>query len=234
MPVAREDGLPWTLIRIEEGATDDGPWTLIDTLNMTPLDSDPSQPMARSFTTTLATLTEGWYRVSFRDAAAHIAYSIPIHNVSPNAAPWTPSLSDIGLLILSRTRDKYGNLAGTFTAETEPTEEQAVRIAQKAAVDMADAMGDDIPEKLWDDAAEVVAKKAAMIIELSYYSDQVNTDRSIYPQLEKEYELQLANLQRAITLFKEGETDVTTSGVAKKASWGFRDPSTSLGFNTCW
>lgn len=69
VPIARDDSTPWTQARIEEGATVSGPWTTIDTINLDPVDADPSKPASRSFTTELASDTPDlWYRVVFLDA----------------------------------------------------------------------------------------------------------------------------------------------------------------------
>jgi hypothetical protein len=66
-PVARYDGLPWTQVRIEEAATEDGTYAEIETISLSPVDTDPTDPDARSFTTELANDGELWYRVIFVD-----------------------------------------------------------------------------------------------------------------------------------------------------------------------
>jgi hypothetical protein len=69
-PTPRYDGNPWTNVQVEEGATVDGPWVLIDTLAISPVDSDPENPATRSFTTELASDTDGlWYRLIFIDGS---------------------------------------------------------------------------------------------------------------------------------------------------------------------
>lgn len=77
-PIAREDGQPWTSVEIYEGPSALGPWTLIDTLDLDPVDVDPSSPQSRSFTTTEGTLDFGWYRVTFRDAANNRQETTPV------------------------------------------------------------------------------------------------------------------------------------------------------------
>lgn len=66
VPPARFDTVPWTSVKISEGAVQSGPFNLIDTQAITP-DVDPSQPQVRSFTTALAQLPSGWYQVVFYD-----------------------------------------------------------------------------------------------------------------------------------------------------------------------
>ena len=69
-PPKRYDGLPFTQALIQEAATSAGPWTTLETKTLSPVDADPANPATRSFTTALATLAAGWYRILWRDAAA--------------------------------------------------------------------------------------------------------------------------------------------------------------------
>lgn len=68
LPPPRYDGRPWTTVQIEEAATADGTFALIDTQTISPVDVDPAHPAYRSFTTELASETVGlWYRLIFLD-----------------------------------------------------------------------------------------------------------------------------------------------------------------------
>jgi hypothetical protein len=84
VPGARYDGLPWVEGRIEEGAGPDGPWTALETQPLSPVDTDPTAPANRDFTTTLASSATGWFRVVFIDAASHLQESSAVY-VNPNA-----------------------------------------------------------------------------------------------------------------------------------------------------
>ncbi len=87
-PPQRFDTLPWTDVQIEEAASDTGTWTIIDTLALSPVDSDPADPQARSFTTANGTATDQWYRISFVDAALRLSEPTePVQNVPGNAPP---------------------------------------------------------------------------------------------------------------------------------------------------
>jgi len=69
LPAARYDSLPWTEADIEEGTTTDGPWVLLETIALSPVDADPTNPAYRDFTTELASDDEDlWYRIVFKDA----------------------------------------------------------------------------------------------------------------------------------------------------------------------
>lgn len=68
-PPARYDLVPWTDAQIEEAATEDGSYAVIDTVSLGVVDPDPSAPAARNFTTILGSDNDLWYRVVFLDAA---------------------------------------------------------------------------------------------------------------------------------------------------------------------
>lgn len=93
VPGARADGRPWTVVRVEEAANVTGPFALIDTLALdgtsvvpSGLDVDPSRPQARSLTTMEAQLVNGWYRVSFADAAGALDPPSAAVQAQPSAA----------------------------------------------------------------------------------------------------------------------------------------------------
>ena len=71
VPPARYDAVAWTAARIEEAATSAGPWSQIDELTLTPVDSDPVHPASRDLTTSLADDAMNlWYRIIFVDAGS--------------------------------------------------------------------------------------------------------------------------------------------------------------------
>lgn len=87
-PSPRYDSLPWTEVRIEEAADQDGPWTQIDVIALSPVDLDPENPQARSFTTQEGTGESLWYRVVFADADGDtLQPTEPVHNTSESNPP---------------------------------------------------------------------------------------------------------------------------------------------------
>ena len=68
-PPARYDGLPFTEVDIRESATETGTYSVLETIALSPTDSDPENPALRNFTTALATEAEGWYVIRWRDDA---------------------------------------------------------------------------------------------------------------------------------------------------------------------
>lgn len=80
-PPARFDSLPWTDVLIQEADTEDGTYTQIDSIALSPVDADPSEPDYRDFTTQNGTADELWYRIVFKDADGDLSTpSLPIQN----------------------------------------------------------------------------------------------------------------------------------------------------------
>lgn len=71
LPPARFDDEPWTEAQIDEAPEATGPWTTIDTIELDPVDDDPTSPQLRSFTTPNGTALNLWYRVIFLDGDAN-------------------------------------------------------------------------------------------------------------------------------------------------------------------
>lgn len=114
-PSPRYDSIPWTDVQIEEGATSSGPWTVIDTIALSPVDSNPAVPMWRDFTTELASDTPGlWYRVTFLDATADSSQPTnPVQNteagVAPGAGPCTDWISGADVAAVCSALDTSGD-----------------------------------------------------------------------------------------------------------------------------
>lgn len=86
-PPARFDLEPWTDVRIEEASSEDGTYTAIDTLALSPVDPDPSNPAARDFTTAQGTAADLWYQVVFLDASLNESEpTTPVQNVSSSVS----------------------------------------------------------------------------------------------------------------------------------------------------
>jgi len=201
-PVPRFDDIAWSTVMIEEGPTEGGPWTLIDTQPLSPMDIDPANPMARSFTTDNATMEHGWYRILFGDVNNNIVETAPTFNGEP--IEWTPTLQDVGHVVLVRTVDSNGNTLGTFTDDTKPTDDQCRVLIQKAVDDVLPLIGSDIPEELISEAQNVASIRTAMYIELTYYGNEVAMNRSVYPELKTLFDEKVATLAKAVASIEAG------------------------------
>lgn len=105
----------------------------------------------------------------------------------------------VGSLLRARTRDPDGNEVGTFNAQTRPTDTQVGDLLAVAVGDLASDTGLEIPEAFWVQAGNVATYKAAMLVELSYFPEQVAAGRSPYEQIRELYLEALASLKTALT-----------------------------------
>jgi hypothetical protein len=138
-PPARFDDLPWTQVRIEEGATSAGTWTLIDTLDISPVDSDPSRPGSHDFTTVHGTAVDLWYRLTYVDAASSTsAPTDPVQNLQGAVAAYatTDDLFRI-LKVRSPTSDQTAAAQGDLdTATIEINAEISLLTDQMTSADL--------------------------------------------------------------------------------------------------
>lgn len=195
-PPPRFDGLPWTQVRIDESPAQSGPWTALETIPLV-LDPDPSNPAVRDVTTELATLPLGWYRLQFIDASGDL--SAPTEPVFAGAGiGYRPELVDIGALLRARTTDTNGAELGTFTGETRPTAAEVDRLVDQAIRDVAGIVGVDPPADTLDIVRGVVALRAAILVERSYFPEQIRGDQSLYNALRDDYKDQLKMATEAV------------------------------------
>jgi len=87
-PPPRYDGLPWTQVRIEEAPTPLDAFYELETQPLTPVDTDPTQPAYRAFTTELGTALGYWYQILFVDATGDVSQpTLPVQNVASSGEP---------------------------------------------------------------------------------------------------------------------------------------------------
>jgi hypothetical protein len=136
-PPPRFDALAWTEARIYEMAEADSleaDWTLIDTLALSPVDADPSDPAYRSFTTENGTADLLWYRVVFADANGDVASpTTAVQNVASSVAPYA-TVAELARILKIRTP----------SAEQETAMERVLLVAAgeiNSEVDLAEDEG---------------------------------------------------------------------------------------------
>jgi hypothetical protein len=234
-PPPKFDGIPWNSIHIEESIGSSGPWTEIDVQPLSPLDSNPTEPMARAFTTDQATLPNGWYQIIFHDPAASTAVpTVPIQNIPSETMPYLPTLADIGALMRARTVTVMGDEVGTFNEDTRPTGEEVNRLIVQAADDVMAGFDVDIPPGAYRYAKQAIIYRTAMLVELGYWPEQINTGRSPYPQYAAMFDNFMLNLEKAIER-EQGELitgeDALSPGMA---AYTFPDTSILVGWSTRW
>lgn len=118
-PAPRYDALPWTLARIQEAAAAAGPWTLLETVALSPLDADPANPAYRDFTTALGTAEEQWYRIVFLDAGGSTGLpTVPVQNVADDR-PVYASVADLAQLLKVSATTRHDDLMRVLKAAAD-------------------------------------------------------------------------------------------------------------------
>ena len=104
-PAPRYDSVPWTAAELYEGTTVDGPWVLIDTFTLSPVDADPASPAYRDFTTELADdAMDLWYYFIFKDATGDDSQpTAPIQNTEADAFTSYGSVLELFRILKIRT-----------------------------------------------------------------------------------------------------------------------------------
>ena len=146
---------------------------------------------------------------------------------------YAPVVQDVGNILRARTKTRAGAEVGTFNADTRPTDTQVEGLINKAANDVAMVVGSDIPPLVFEDAKGVVALRAALLIELGYFPEQIGSGKSPYAQLKQLYDDDLKNLVAAVT---RAGGDPQEAGAPMKPTGGF--PMTGdpfiIGRRTAW
>jgi hypothetical protein len=221
IPPPRYDNKPFTSIRIEEGPTDLGAWTTLATIALVPTDTDPTNPMPRSFSIENATLEQGWYRLTWLDVDGDMTQPLdPIHNVPVETFDFLPSVGQVADYIRARTKDNLGNEIGTFTNQTRPTAQAVESIIQKAASDLALILDTDIPGEMNGQVADLIALGAALRVEISYFPEQVGTDKTAYAELKELYDDMLERVQIALAR-EQAELETGDEGASGHVAFGF-------------
>ena len=113
-------------------------------------------------------------------------------------APARPSVDDVAALIRARTKTAGGDEIGTFTPETRPTDVQVQQLIILAEGDVLVQTGSKLGQVSATEATSMIALRAACFVELSYWPEQIRTDRSAYEQLWRMYEAGMVNLLAGI------------------------------------
>jgi len=196
-PSPRQDGLLWTQAVIQQAAVADpatgepGSWTTIDTKAITTY-PDATDPPSLSFTTELATALPGWYRVIFQDASGDQEFTLPRLF---SGVTFRPSTRDVALYIKNRTVDKNNNFLGDFknggvvaggTAVSADEVEDLIQKAEQRVLRLLDVDPNvPIPTESQAAVTDLMALYAAMLVEITKYSEQIQRQTSPYPQLKE-------------------------------------------------
>lgn len=233
-PPARYDEptVAWSHIGIEEGATAQGPWTQIEERPIV-ADPTPNSPNPIDLTV-MSSVEDGWYRFRFRDASNVFSeYSVPVQNPSDvvGISGYRPALSDLGAIMRARTRTDSSVELGTFTTDTRPTAIEADAMISQA-LDVVSTQLGNVPRRLAGLASALVALRAAMYVETSFYPEDTNSDQSAYQRYREMYDDALASYT---TAYEGGrQVDRPGAGLFSLRIGTFytapRDPTDLLGY----
>lgn len=221
-PAKRYDGVPFTYVVVQE-SSDTITWADIDTINFSDPDADPSNPQARNFTTTQATLDSGYYRLRWLDASTGIFVSDPVHYVPADEAPdvdWAPTVMDVASLDNARTYNDMGVYAGVFTNETRPTATAVQDLIGQATAAVSAEVGKNIcNEELQDRAKSMAAIYTAMLIEVGYFPEQINRDQSPFNSWQSMWSDGIGKLKEDVS-YQCGGIDTEGEGLQPAGNFG--------------
>lgn len=135
-PAPRYDATAWTAVNIEEGTASVGPWVLLEQIALSPVDSDPSNPAYRNFTTELATGPDLWYRLTFVDASGDTGLpTVPVQNSAPGR-PVYATVEELATILRVSATSRHAALLRVL-------ESAALEIDQE--IGTADKFGNSLP-----------------------------------------------------------------------------------------
>jgi hypothetical protein len=105
-PSPRFDGKAWTKAKIEGGESVNGPWTAIETVTLSPVDSDPTKPQARNFSTEHATSAQTWVRVVFEDGDGDEQFTSPVSLLPLASAADLTTLANVRAFLQKQGADQ--------------------------------------------------------------------------------------------------------------------------------
>jgi len=162
---------------------------------------------------------------------------------APPIPDYWPSPTDVAALLRARTQDDTDVEVGDWTDTTRPTRDQVDDLIARAAALVSTRTGslDGLPCKNADDirsaAGYTIAIQTAMLIELSYYPEQVDTPRSAYEHYRDLFTQLIDELLRGIeSCWASGDDGAPVPDDAPASpSWFFMpDCGGLVGWRTRW
>lgn len=142
------------------------------------------------------------------------------------APAWAPTTADVGSILHARTTEVgTGETLGDFGPTTIPTGVQVDGIIERAAAEVVAAVG-AIPAPTATIDAQATAKTAVtylagMMVELSFFPNQVGDDNDVYARLEARFNNLMATLAAQIAdVISASTAEVDDSGAATNMAVG--------------
>lgn len=157
---------------------------------------------------------------------------------------YPPTVDDVGALLRARTQDSHDDELGTFTDDTRPTaEEVQIIIAQATSIVLGRTGKMDSPPMTCDTAPDLrtnaqtaITMLAVMLVELSYFPEQVRSDRSAFEDYRSLWNDTMTALIDAAAECRGGEVIPDDGGSYNPGpSWAFPvDGGGMVGWETRW
>lgn len=140
---------------------------------------------------------------------------------------WAPDVQDVADLLVTRTRTDGGRLLDIFNQDTIPTADQVSRYITRGVSRIIGRLGSSVmpSTEIAAEANELATIYAGMRVELSFFSEQINTNRSPYLELKKLWDDGLVALKDRFD--QETTTDPTGGALSNMGSFCF--PPTEIG-----
>jgi hypothetical protein len=148
----------WTQLRAREAPARTGPWTLLGTVAISPVDDDPADPAPLRVTIAGVALAAGWYLLELLDGDGNTQPFAPLYN----GQSWRPSVSDV-----AKQSRAYTNAENQFDSGTSPTAGEVEGYVDIAVQEIAGRVGlaDDTISPLADLARTAATWHAAASVE---------------------------------------------------------------------
>lgn len=146
------------------------------------------------------------------------------------AADYTPSIADIGTIMRARTKDTSGDELGTFTDATRPTGDDVAVLIDQAVDEVWGQLGHAPVVTPLDEATlarffprvrRATALYAAMLVEASFWPEQINDDQSPFEAYRTLYEKAMEGLVASVTTDPGDRQGIASIGVASPTSTEF-------------
>lgn len=129
---------------------------------------------------------------------------------------WAPTPQNVADILLSRTDDEWGVQTGSFSNTTTPSITQVARLINIATTDVVTHMVAYLPSAMdanfivtagpgpFDESAKtVVLYRTCVLVELAFFSKQIQPNQSAETQYEKMYTESLTALDSRIMKYNE-------------------------------
>lgn len=157
-----------------------------------------------------------------------------------------PTVDDVGAILRARTQDDHDDEVGTFTIDTRPTATEVENLIIRSgmvvygATGRLDSLACSMADQVREQAKGWISFLTAMLVELSYFPEQVGSERSAYQHYKDMWDHDVAGFKSLLDAVQECsggelEPDVEGGSYVGNPSWAFpEDAGGMVGWTTQW